>query len=164
MANTFCAPWLGQYTSWHAANRHAPDAKYLVYTCRPVMPMIPGTSPYCSGFGDRFRLIAYMLRSAAYHRRVLLVDWASPVDVGEFFTPPALAGGSAVEWRLTKQERAALSNMTVERWVHEPRTVPTRKYLRVVGSSVWQSHLGQVHESLRIRLVSYRLVYPVRAY
>jgi len=152
MANTTCAPWLSQYTGWHAANRHAPDAKYLVYTCRPVMPGT--TSSHCQGFGDRFRLIAYMLRSAAYHRRVLLVDWASPVDLGEFFTPPALVGGGVVEWRLTNAERAALSNVKVERWLGEPSTVPTRKYVRVVGNALWLSHLGQVQESLLIRPVS----------
>mmetsp|Transcript_46203 Transcript_46203/g.145389 ORF Transcript_46203/g.145389 Transcript_46203/m.145389 type:complete len:85 (+) Transcript_46203:452-706(+) len=79
---------------------------------------MPQTNSHCLGFGDRFRLIAYLLRAAAHHRRVLLVDWASPHDLSLFFSPPPLLGassapagrgagrrgGTAIDWRITRAE------------------------------------------------------------
>ena len=144
MANTTCAPWLNEYVDWHTTNRYAADARYLVYTCRPEMPGA-GQGGHCFGFGDRFRLIGYMLRAAALYRRVLLVDWASPVDISEFFAPPVLhgAGGRTIEWRLTQAERDALSEQKVLRWLGPEPEPPGDRYVRVVGNSPWQSRLGR---------------------
>lgn len=165
---TPCAHWLSEYARWHAAHRHEPGAEYLVYTCRPFMP---GTNPRCLGFGDRFRIIAYLLRLAAYRRQasapqpscrlpavtethsplapqVLLVDWLSPVPLSDFFEPTDL-GSTRIEWRVTAEEAAALRDVPVNRW-NGPAPggdefwSSGRQYTRVTGNTHWSSDLGRI--------------------
>ena len=87
---TTCASWLDWYANFHRAARGRPNARYLVYTCRPLMPTPggriddprPTLRPFhCLGIGDRFRLICLLLRVAAAYRRVLLIDWQSPSPI-----------------------------------------------------------------------------------
>ena len=165
---TPCAHWLSEYARWHAAHRHAPGAEYLVYTCRPFMP---GTNPRCLGFGDRFRIIAYLLRLAAYRRQasapqatcrlpavtethsplapqVLLVDWLSPVPLSDFFEPTDL-GSTRIEWRVTAEEAAALRDVPVNRWNgpapgDDEFWSSGRQYTRVTGNTHWSSDLGRI--------------------
>jgi hypothetical protein len=128
--------WVLEYAEWHAANRHARDAKYLVYTCRPSMP---GTNSHCLGFGDRFRLIGFMLRMAAVFGRVLLLDWDSPAPLADSLAP------ATFDWRLTPAEEAKVATEKVERWLGglpQGMPHPKAKYVRVVGNAPWQSGIG----------------------
>lgn len=130
-----CAPWLEDYARFHARERGRPEAQHLVYTCRETMPVGPkgrlGHYP-CLGVGDRFRLIAFMLRVAATFRRVLLVDWQSPVPLETFFSV------ASIDWRLTDVEREQLTQLPVQRWSSDlSEEPPHERYLRIFGNAQW---------------------------
>ena len=138
-----CSEWLDDYARFHRLERAQPTARYLVYTCRPLMPggptdKRPTLRPFhCLGIGDRFRLICLLLRVAAVYRRVLLIDWQSPVPIERFFSP------AHIDWRLTDSERDMLTMLPVHRWSFDAldKEPPSDKYLRVVGNAQWFSDI-----------------------
>ena len=122
-----CPAWLGRYATWH--RQHRQDGPYLVYTCRPSMP---GTNSHCLGFGDRFRLIAFMLRVAATFDRVLLIDWDSPAPLQHYLVP------STFDWRLSPAEAREFEGLHVERWLGGlPNGLPNPRphVIRAVGNT-----------------------------
>ena len=122
--------WLLEYEAFHRKHRHSPNDRFLVYSCRAGMR----DAPHCLGIGDRFRLIGFMLRVAAAHKRVLLIDWQSPEPLERFFKP------HRIDWRLNAMERSAIDSLRVHGWrgrLHAP-PAPV-KYLRVVGNAPYDS-------------------------
>ena len=83
------------------------------------------------------RLICLLLRVAAVYRRVLLIDWQSPVPIERFFSP------AHIDWRLTDSERDMLTMLPVHRWSFDAldKEPPSDKYLRVVGNAQWFSDI-----------------------
>lgn len=133
---------LDSYARFHREHRHSPNALYLVYTCRALMPMADATRQDghlprpvafpCLGVGDRFRLICFMLRAAIAFQRVLLIDWQSPMPIEEFFEP------SRIDWRLRDDELAALNQHPVQRWAQDLESEPPRtRFLRITGNAQW---------------------------
>ena len=139
---TTCASWLDWYANFHRAARGRPNARYLVYTCRPLMPTPggriddprPTLRPFhCLGIGDRFRLICLLLRVAAAYRRVLLIDWQSPSPIERFFVP------ERIDWVPTTVERELLTTLPVRRWSSDAidEEPPRERFVRVVGNAQW---------------------------
>jgi hypothetical protein len=77
-----CPAWLGQYESWHVANRGAAGARYLIADAVGIL-----------GVGDNLRGMMYALRVAAATNRVLLLRWEHPGNLTDFLVP-----GSSVDW------------------------------------------------------------------
>ncbi|GLC34709.1 hypothetical protein PLESTB_001231700 [Pleodorina starrii] len=77
---------MDEYRELHKANRGAPGARYLVYSCGPGQN-------FCAGTGDRVRGMLYMLRVAAVHRMVFLATWANPANLTLFMEP------NEIDWR-----------------------------------------------------------------
>lgn len=131
---TSCPAWLDAYAMFHPTRRGRKGTKYLVYTCRPKMP---GTHSHCLGFGDRFRMIGFLLRLAAAWSRVLLIDWASPVPIESFFN------ANRIDWRLTDDERHSVEGLQVTRWgagiLGKP---PDERFVRLVGNTIWHASIG----------------------
>ena len=135
-ASRECSTWLDEYAEFHRKHRYRPDAQYLVYTCRKLMPDVRNSenmrSQSCLGIGDRFRLIAFMVRVAAAYKRVLLIDWESPAPIERYFSP------ARIDWRLTAHESEDLTRRPLFRWSgplqHEP---PAQRYTRVFGNAQW---------------------------
>ncbi|GLI69417.1 hypothetical protein VaNZ11_014024, partial [Volvox africanus] len=61
---------LQEYKTFHDANKHSPNAKYIVQAC---------WQRRCSGAGDRLRGALLMLRVAMHFKKVLIIDWKRPV-------------------------------------------------------------------------------------
>ena len=134
-----CPGWLARYAAWHRQHRH--DGNYLVYTCRP-------TNGHCLGFGDRFRLIAFMLRAAATFDRVLLIDWESPAPLDGYFVP------ATFDWRLSRAEKRAFAEMRVERWLGGlPNGLPNPRprVIRAVGNTPFFMPIGAGHSNQTAR-------------
>ncbi|GIL74661.1 hypothetical protein Vretifemale_4590 [Volvox reticuliferus] len=77
---------LQEYKTFHAANKHAPDATYIVQTCWHV---------HCAGAGDRLRGALHMLRVAMHFKKILIIDWKRPAPLHYFLTP------NEIDWKMT---------------------------------------------------------------
>ncbi|EFJ42838.1 hypothetical protein VOLCADRAFT_107083 [Volvox carteri f. nagariensis] len=74
------------YKAFHNANKHHPDAQYLVQTC---------WGHGCQGTGDRIRGTMFLLRLAIAHKKILLVDWTHPAPLTNFLLP------NDIDWTLS---------------------------------------------------------------
>ena len=130
-----CTPWLSAYAEFHMSHRHT--APRLAYTCRPIMK---GTHNHCLGVGDRFRHIFWMLRFCAKHRRILLIDWASPYPIEDFFGPVA-----GIDWRLTAGELLEIEPLKVFRWDGNFAALlkPNTPIIRTVGNTKWNAPISK---------------------
>ena len=123
--------WLNEYGQFHQRERFAPNAQYLIYTCRAS---IPGGPRHCLGVGDRFRLIGFMLRVAAAFQRVLLIDWQSPMPIESFLMP------TQIDWRLNATEQSRVGHLHVDEWLTHLQSPPRSvRYLRVSGNAPYES-------------------------
>ncbi|GIL48327.1 hypothetical protein Vafri_4605 [Volvox africanus] len=77
---------LQEYKTFHDANKHSPNAKYIVQTC---------WHGHCAGAGDRLRGALLMLRVAMHFKKVLIIDWKRPAPLNYFLTP------NEIDWKLT---------------------------------------------------------------
>ena len=138
---------LEEYEEFHRSQRSNASALHLVYTCHELMPIAGSHSRSqqripCLGIGDRFRLIAYLLRVAIATRRVLLVDWSSPAPIEHFFLP------ARIDWRVTNSDRVNFESEPVHRWLGGLKAEPPRKrYLRIVGNTQWFDEIRLGSES-----------------
>ena len=123
--------WILRYKQFHRRHRFLPNSHYLIYTCRASMSV---TNQPCSGIGDRFRLIGFLLRVAAAFERVLLIDWQSPMPIDLFFTP------NTIDWRLNKSERVQMTHLPVHQWYSNLHlSPPLDRYLRITGNADYES-------------------------
>jgi len=72
-----CPGWFEEYAAFHQKHRGAPGTKYLVH-------LVDGIS---GGLGDRLNGAISMLRFATALNRVVLLQWAKPYSIEEFFEP-----------------------------------------------------------------------------
>lgn len=138
--------WAPQYVEFHAANRDV--GPWLIYTCRVENGI------HCNGFGDRLRLLGFMLRAAAALRRVLLIDWQSPQPFELFFEPAtfdwrvpssALAAEAAMPGK-NRRIRHGIYNEAIVQWRSELNekewaVVRGMPVVRIVGNTQWQSSI-----------------------
>jgi len=151
-----CPTWLREYAAFHRDHRHDPNALMIVYTCTNRMQPggfgIPGAlrakgrhSSICFGLGDRFQHIGFMLRFAAQHGRVLLIDWQAPEPLEQYLEPST----DEFDWRPQKMER--LSNRTaVQRWMAHNWQLGFRRYSHEWASQRWLRITGNVLASAKL--------------
>ena len=133
-------PWLDEYAIFHASHRHR--GPWLIYTCTEadVELGLVGHEKGCSGFGDRLRFIAFLLRVAAVFKRVLLVHWVSPAPLEHALRPTRV-----LNWSMVPEAHEAILHTEGPplawnfRGFHEPLkySPPNDKAVRAIGNQHW---------------------------